>query len=227
MKVVICDPHALFAEALQNSFEQRGYEALVTASPRAAAVAVARGGVDIVLTEIVFPSEHAPYGDRSDAAGAVAHIVAVDPQVRVVVLTASFDRQALQDAVAEGAVAVAHKSQPLAELLVVLDRVQAGEAVLSGQLMRAAMNRNQSSEHSLASFLTAREREVLARLTQGESTREIARSMGVAYSTARTHIQSVLDKLGVHSRLEAAAFAARHQLNRASSAAEEASRRDV
>jgi two-component system, NarL family, nitrate/nitrite response regulator NarL len=53
---------------------------------------------------------------------------------------------------------------------------------------------------------------VLARLTRGESTRQIAHEMGVAYSTARTHIQSVLDKLGVHSRLEAAAFAARHQL---------------
>lgn len=227
MKVVICDPHTLFAEALQNSFEQRGYEAVVTASAQTAAAAVARGGVDILLTEIVFPGEHAADGDRFDAASALAHIVAIDPQIRVVVLTASSDRQALQDAVAGGAVAVAHKSQPLAELFVVLERVQAGEAVLSGQLMRAAMNRNQSSEHSLASFLTAREREVLARLTQGESTREIALSMGVAYSTARTHIQSVLDKLGVHSRLEAAAFAARHQLNWIASTTEEASGRDV
>ena len=227
MKVVICDPHALFAEALQSSFTRGGYEALVSASPATAAAAVAEGGVDIVLTEIIFPDEHGSDGHRFDAAGAVAHIVAVDPLVRVVVLTASSDRQALQDAVAEGAVAVAHKSQPLAELFVVLERVYAGEAVLSGQLMRAAMSRSQSSEHSLASFLTTREREVLTRLTRGESTREIARSMGVAYSTARTHIQSVLDKLGVHSRLEAAAFAARHQLTWDAPTTREASRRDV
>jgi DNA-binding NarL/FixJ family response regulator len=221
MKVLICDAHTLFAEALQNSFEQRGDEAVLSASPTTAAAVLARGAVDIVLTEIVFPDDGTYH---SAAAGVVAHIVAVDPQVRVVVLTASSDGQALQDAVAEGAVAVAHKSQPLAELLAVLDRVQAGEAVLSGQLMRAAINRRHSSEQSLASFLTAREREVLTRLTRGESTREIARSMGVAYSTARTHIQSVLDKLGVHSRLEAAAFAARHQLNLAASPTEEASR---
>jgi DNA-binding NarL/FixJ family response regulator len=226
MKVLICEPHALFGEALQSSLEQRGYDAELSTSPTAAAAVLARGGVDIVLTEIVFPDGGGTDRYRTTPAGVVAHIVAVDPQVQVVVLTASSDSQALQDAVAEGAIAVAHKSQPLADLLAVLQRVQAGEAVLSGQLMRAAMNRNHSPEHSLASFLTAREREVLARLTRGESTREIARSMGVAYSTARTHIQSVLDKLGVHSRLEAAAFAARHQLTWAVSATEEASRRE-
>jgi DNA-binding NarL/FixJ family response regulator len=226
MKILICEPHALFAEALQISLERRGYDAVLSTSPTSAAAVLARGDVDVVLTEIVFPNDGAADHHSPSAASMVAQIVAVDPQVRVVVLTASSDNRALQDAVAEGAVAVAHKSQPLADLLAVLERVQAGEAVLSGQLMRAAMNRSHSPEHSLASFLTAREREVLARLTQGESTREIARSMGVAYSTARTHIQSVLDKLGVHSRLEAAAFAARHQLGWEAPATEEASRRE-
>jgi two-component system, NarL family, nitrate/nitrite response regulator NarL len=169
-----------------------------------------------VLMDIVYAradAKSADLPDTADGAGPVGAVVAADPQVRVIVLTASTDTAALQGAVAEGAVAVTHKAQPLADLFVVVERVHAGEAVLSGQLMRGAMSRAQSDQQSLARFLTAREREVLARLTQGESTREIARQMGVAYSTARTHIQSVLDKLGVHSRLEAAAFAARHQLS--------------
>ncbi|MDQ1484450.1 MAG: two-component system, NarL family, nitrate/nitrite response regulator NarL [Actinomycetota bacterium] len=209
MRVVLCDPHALFTEALQSLFEQRGYEAHVTSSPQAAAQVVAAGGVDIVLMDLWFPGLD---GREFGSVGCVATVIAADPQVRVIVLTALTDSTILEAALAEGAVAVADKAQPLAELFLVVERVRAGEAVLSGQLMRAAMGRAHSSEQMLANFLTAREREVLARLTRGESTRQIAQDMGVAYSTARTHIQSVLDKLGVHSRLEAAAFAARHQL---------------
>jgi two-component system nitrate/nitrite response regulator NarL len=212
MKVVLCDAHALFVEALQTLLEQRAYEAVACTSPRQAASLVAAGDVDIVLMGINYPGEHFGNDPRSEVAGAIRMVLEADAEVRVIVLTASADRDLLQEAVSEGAVAVTHKVQPLAELFVVIDRVYAGEAVLSGELMRAAMNRTHTGEHSLVDFLTAREREVLGRLTQGESTREIAQSMGVAYSTARTHIQSVLDKLGVHSRLEAAAFAARHQL---------------
>jgi DNA-binding NarL/FixJ family response regulator len=64
----------------------------------------------------------------------------------------------------------------------------------------------------LALFLTTREREVLARLVRGESTAALAAEMGVTYSTARTHIQNLLTKLGVHSKLEAVAFAIAHAL---------------
>lgn len=62
---------------------------------------------------------------------------------------------------------------------------------------------------ALDHLLTPREREVLARLVRGESTTSMARSMGVRLSTTRTHIDSVLIKLGVHSRLEAVAYAVR------------------
>jgi DNA-binding NarL/FixJ family response regulator len=62
---------------------------------------------------------------------------------------------------------------------------------------------------ALDHLLTPREREVLTRLVYGESTPSMARSMGVRLSTLRTHIDSVLIKLGVHSRLEAVAYAVR------------------
>ena len=60
---------------------------------------------------------------------------------------------------------------------------------------------------ALDHLLTPREREVLARLVHGEGTTSMARSMGVQLSTIRTYIDSVLIKLGVHSRLEAVAYA--------------------
>jgi two-component system nitrate/nitrite response regulator NarL len=139
-------------------------------------------------------------------------LVNADAEVRVIVLTAVTDPVRLREALTEGAVAIAHKVQPLAELFQVVERVQAGEAVISGELIRAIINRAHADEQALMAFLTVREREVLGRLMRGQSTRQIAESMGVAYSTARTHVQSVLDKLGVHSRLEAAALAARYQV---------------
>jgi two-component system nitrate/nitrite response regulator NarL len=224
MRLLFCDHHTLFTEALQSLFEQRGYETVATASPQRAAEIVAAGGVDAVIMDVTFPGVDRDYGA---GAAYVRMVVEADPQVRVIVLTAVSDTDVLRAALAEGAVAVTHKAQPLAELFQVVERVGAGEAVVSSRLMRAAIGRVQSDEQALGNFLTTREREVLSRLTRGETTRQIAEQMGVAYSTARTHIQSVLDKLGVHSRLEAAAYAARHHLVWRSQEAGDETRREI
>ena len=68
--------------------------------------------------------------------------------------------------------------------------------------------------HRLAGYLTNRERECLALLVDGHSSDAIAERLGVSITTVRTHVQSVLTKLGVHSRLEAASFAVRHSAAR-------------
>jgi DNA-binding NarL/FixJ family response regulator len=212
MRIVICDAQTLFTEALKSLFEERGYDVVTSSTPQRAAEIVRAGGVDIAITELSFPSTSlSPRGDTANAA-AVTTLVNADAEVRVIVLTAVTDPVRLREALTEGAVAIAHKVQPLAELFQVVERVQAGEAVISGELIRAIINRAHADEQALMAFLTVREREVLGRLMRGQSTRQIAESMGVAYSTARTHVQSVLDKLGVHSRLEAAALAARYQV---------------
>lgn len=224
MSILLCDPHTLFTEALKSLLEERGYDVATCSSPCRTAEIVRNGGVDIVITGLTFPG---PDGEPTSSVSVVRSVTEADRDVRVIVLTEVTDINLLQAALAEGAVAVTHKVQPLAELFQVIERVQAGEAVLSSELMRAVIGRTQSNEQSLASFLTTREREVLGRLVQGQSTRQIAESMGVAYSTARTHIQSVLDKLGVHSRLEAAAFAARHQVVFADPRADDGARADA
>jgi two-component system nitrate/nitrite response regulator NarL len=72
--------------------------------------------------------------------------------------------------------------------------------------------RHNESAQLLARQLTPREREVLVMLVEAAPGGEIARSLGISRNTVRTHIQSVMSKLQVHSRLEAAAFAARHRL---------------
>ena len=101
-------------------------------------------------------------------------------------------------------------------MLQILDRVVAGESVIQPE--RAAplpvntVRRHANDALRLASFLTLREREVLCGLVQGDDTNKLARSMGIASATARCHIQNVLTKLGVHSRLEAATSAVRYGL---------------
>ncbi len=99
--------------------------------------------------------------------------------------------------------------------------VSAITAALEGQLVTpglstgsngASRTRTQQHVELLASTLTAREREVLAHLAQGETGQEIARGMSISVHTVRTHVQSILAKLQVHSRLEAAMFAVRHDL---------------
>ncbi|MGH9066973.1 MAG: response regulator transcription factor, partial [Acidimicrobiales bacterium] len=77
---------------------------------------------------------------------------------------------------------------------------------------RALASRRPPAPHHLARFLTRREREVLSRLVAGETTASLARSMGIRPSTARTHVDGILTKLGVHSRLEAVAYAVSERL---------------
>jgi two-component system nitrate/nitrite response regulator NarL len=72
--------------------------------------------------------------------------------------------------------------------------------------------RPRSEAQRLAHYLTPREREVLTRLVRGESTTTLARTMQITRSTARSHVQSVLTKLGVHSQREAVIAAARYGL---------------
>lgn len=72
--------------------------------------------------------------------------------------------------------------------------------------------RPRSEAQRLAHYLTPREREVLTRLVRGESTASLARTMKITRSTARSHVQSVLTKLGVHSQREAVIAAARYGL---------------
>ncbi|MFD9074841.1 helix-turn-helix transcriptional regulator, partial [Streptomyces lasiicapitis] len=95
-------------------------------------------------------------------------------------------------------------------------KARAGEAAVAPQLLQGAFSEllNPAAQpddegQRLLQMLTPREVEVLVRVADGEDTRLIAAGMGIAPSTARTHVQRVLMKLGVGSRLEAAALAAR------------------
>lgn len=203
MKLVIGDDHTLLLEALAAALQGRGWDVVATASsPDGVVQAVCEHSPDVCLLDVSFPD-----GSGLDAA---QKIVETTTATRVVLFTASDDPETVLKAVDIGVSGFLRKDQGIDRILVMLDRVMAGETVIEGDLLRSAVRAAGKRERQQASsplrFLTSREREVLEHLAAGETTTDIARSLHVATSTARTHVQSVLTKLGVHSRLQAVAL---------------------
>lgn len=212
MKLVLCDDHRIFAESLALVLEARGYVvAAVTETPEEALEAVMASFPDVCVFDLTFPGAYGlDFVDR---------IAQAAPGCQVVVLTGSSDPAVLAAAIQAGAAGFAVKTQAVDDIVASIERAHAHEVAIAPALLLAALSqrtsvacRGESDARRLASFLTAREREVLERLVRGEDTNTLARSMGIKRSTARTHIQNVLTKLGVHSRLEAAIVAVRESI---------------
>lgn len=208
MRILICDDHAVFAESFATVLCRAGYEVpAVTHSPDEALAALARHQVDIAVLDVRFPD--------GDILSRLPELRAAAPATRTVLLTAETDPDLARSALAAGMRGVTHKGARVADICATLDRVYAGEVVTGPAPRVTGRTRPIGSSREaqrLASDLTPREREVLCQLVRGKDTRAVARSTGVTWSTARGHIQTVLTKLRVHSRLEAAAVAVRYGL---------------
>lgn len=212
MNVVICDDHRLFTDALARVLSAREWHVVACAvDPAHAVAAVATEQVDTCLMDLTFAD-----GDSGIQGITAIHTASSD--TKVVVLTASRDPLLIMRAVDAGADAVVFKDDDIDHIVDVAERdvpesaTQQLARVRRRDAREAATTSTGTSSGDLARFLTDREREVLERLVHGESSKQVARHMDIAYSTARTHIQNILGKLGVHSRLEAVAFAVEHGL---------------
>ncbi|MGY1779688.1 response regulator [Geodermatophilus sp. SYSU D01036] len=200
MRLVLCDDHRLFVEPLAVALARNGHDVVVATSPPRALEAVAEHRPDLVVLDLRFP-----VGDGIDT---LTELRARRPACPVVILSGSVDTSDLAAAAAAGAAAFLRKDQPVAAIIDALDRVAAGRAVPAPPMAR---RRGATDAHErvrrLVDRLTDRESEVLQALIRAEDTVEMARSLGVEPSTARTHVQNVLLKLGVHTRLQAVALA--------------------
>ena len=218
MHVLIVDDHVLFAEAIQMALRDQGMlnVAIVTdplAVPQIVADADRRP--DVVLMDIGLA------GESGLALG--ARIVREFPQVKVLAVTALSDHRLLREAMGVGFSGFLTKDTQVSRLVSSIRTVAEGEVVIPHKLARgvAATGGGRGSKPAkdeeaalLASQLTEREHEVLQLLSEGATSARIADRLSISRNTVRTHVQSVLGKLGVHSRLEAAAFAVRHGLVR-------------
>lgn len=203
--LVIGDDHSVFLDAMSAVLVQHGFT--VTVAPtRADTVRHVLGEKpDVCLIDRHFAED--------DGIEVIAEMVAGSPGTKVLVLSADPDTEAIMQALHAGAAGYLHKTRGVSALTAAIGRVMRGEVVVDVPKVPSARRAPREDDaHRLAAYLTARERQCLELLVEGLDTAAIATKLGVSRATVRTHIQSVLTKLGVHSRLEAASFASRHRL---------------
>ena len=128
------------------------------------------------------------------------------PDVKLIILSHDDSDAAHMAAVEAGASAFLHKSRAAAEVVEAIRAVARGINLVSPQMIAALLGRQREATAQVES-LTERERDVLRHVAKGISSREIARELGISYTTVRTHIRSLGRKLGVHSKIEAIAKA--------------------
>ncbi|QKW07068.1 response regulator transcription factor [Streptomyces sp. NA04227] len=210
VRLMVVDDHRLLAEALASALKQRGHRVLAAAAPAA-------GAAELVIArvpEVCLLGTQEP--ERAGVFDPVARIKRERPQVAVVVLGPVPAPRGIAAAFAAGASGYVRSDERIEGVERAMLKARAGESAVSPGLLQEAfcelLNPATAPDDEatrLLAMLTSREVEVLVRVAEGEDTRLIAAGMGIAPSTARTHVQRVLMKLGVGSRLEAAALAAR------------------
>lgn len=206
--IVLTDGHLVLLDALSSALRQLGYRVVATASTyRDALESIKSLRPDLWVLEWQLCDQQ--------SLAATDDLTLASPRTKIVVLSADSDPNTIRQALDRGVTAYVHKSRGVAALSEVLQRVMSGEnAVVERPPVPASPRTNAESADliRLANYLTQRELECLRLLAAGRDTTSMARQMGVSRTTVRTHVQSVLTKLGAHSRLEAASLAVRHGL---------------
>jgi DNA-binding NarL/FixJ family response regulator len=134
------------------------------------------------------------------------------PETQVVILTSvsDQDQQWVNRAIRAGAIGYVMKSADVSELVQTIRHAAEGQVRLSSRPAASLVEEVQSPTHRIR--LTEREQEVLREMAIGRTNKEIARSLNVALTTVKSHVRSILDKLGVESRTQAALHATRSQI---------------
>jgi two-component system, NarL family, nitrate/nitrite response regulator NarL len=204
--LVLGDDHTVFLDALSTVLTQRGFTVSAVASSIADTIeSVRKQQPDVCLVDRHFAAD--------DGVDAIGEMLAASTRTKVLVLTADRDSDGIVRALRAGASGYLHKTRGISALAAAIDRVLNDEVVVDVPAAATMQRPTQGDDaRRLATYLTARERECLALLVQGLSTAAMVSILGVSRTTVRTHVQALLTKLGVHSRLEAASFAVRYGL---------------
>ena len=209
---MIADDRALFREAMRTIMEaEEGMRVVADLESAADVLQEAdRSRPNVALLSVELPG--------NDPIVLARKLIAQQPHCRVVFLVERHDVRFLVDALKAGAKGYVTKATPIRTFIESVRDVARGELLIPRSLLPELIDRlvQGSVVHDEAmrriSMLTARERSVLALLADGGSNESIGQALYISPFTARTHIQNLITKLGVHSRLEAAMFVARNDL---------------
>ncbi len=212
IRVVVADDHVLYRRGLQLVMEQEdGVEIVGEAdNGRDAVERVVALAPDVVLMDIRMPKL-----SGIDACRAIKDKV---PATRIVMLTFSEEESDLFDAIKAGADGYLLKDVPAEEVADALRAVHGGQSLIPPSMASrllaefAEMSRSQHDAKVTAPQLTSRELEVLRYVARGRRNREIADQLFISENTVKNHVRNILEKLQLHSRMEAAMYAVRERL---------------
>jgi DNA-binding NarL/FixJ family response regulator len=214
IRVLIADDHALFRRGLEMVLEEEaGIDLVGQASDGAEAVQKAGEALpDVVLMDIRMP--------KIDGIEAARQMKDIAPSAKIVILTISDED--LFEAIRAGASGYLLKDIPLDEVAEAVRSVHGGQSLINpsmaGKLLSefATLARRDAEEepakHAPAPKLTEREMEVLRLVARGMNNRDIAKELFISENTVKNHVRNILEKLQIHSRMEAVMIAVREKL---------------
>lgn len=209
--VMVVDDHPIWRDAVARDLTEDGFTVVATAD----GLAAARRRAAVVQPAVVVMDMRLPDGD---GARATSEVLAVSPGSRVLVLSASDERDDVLEAVKAGATGYLVKSASRAELSAAVRATADGRAVFTpglaglvlGEYRRIAQRRGADAS---APTLTERETEVLRFVAKGFTARQIAARLSLSHRTVENHVQATFRKLHVANRVELARYAIEHGLD--------------
>jgi len=216
MRVLLIDDHTLVRKGLEQLLQSRGVEIAASVSSGVEGIAQAQAlKPDIVLLDMKMPEMSGTETLKQlRAAGVIAPIL---------MLTMSREEQDLQAALRNGAQGYLLKDMDPEDLVPALQDALQGKNVVAKELIgsltrlvqgQSGRNATRTSSAGLLADLTPRELEILRHVAEGESNKAIGRALDITDGTVKLHVKSILRKLGLRSRVEAAVLAVEHGLGR-------------
>jgi two-component system, NarL family, nitrate/nitrite response regulator NarL len=212
VRILVVDDHTLF---------RRGVIALLGGDARFQVVAEAADATEAqqraaeTQPDVILLDNHMP---GVSGVGALAGLRALAPQARVLMLTVSEDEHDLAAALRAGARGYLLKTMDSEMLASAIHRTMAGESVVSPEMTSKLVNAFQAGQQTVSPppppavdpdpihSLSPREREILELIAKGASNKEVARALGIAEATVKIHVQHILRKLNLASRVQAAVY---------------------
>jgi DNA-binding NarL/FixJ family response regulator len=214
IRVLVVDDHALFRRGLEMVLAQESdIEVVGEAGDAVAAVERAAALLpDVVLLDVRMP--------KGSGIEACVEIKEVAPSARIIMLTISDEEGDLYEAIKAGATGYLLKEISIDEVASAVRAVYDGQSLISPAMASKlltefalmAKRSNERTEQVPTPRLTERELEVLKLVARGLNNRDIARELFISENTVKNHIRNILEKLQLHSRMEAVVYAVREKL---------------
>ncbi|EKF23729.1 bacterial regulatory s, luxR family protein [Mycolicibacterium hassiacum DSM 44199] len=213
--MMVVDDHPIWREAVARDLTDEGFSVVATAD----GVAAARRRAEVVKPDVVLMDMRLSDGD---GARATAEVLAVSPNTRILVLSASDERDDVLEAVKAGATGYLVKSASKPELVDAVRATLEGRAVFTpglaglvlGEYRRIAQSPKAKDGDAATPRLTERETDILRYVAKGLTAKQIAAKLSLSHRTVENHVQATFRKLQVANRVEATRYAIEHGLDK-------------